>query len=176
MVLVALAILLDLGPFADEDLSEAEFVARGDELCAQAHANFEEAQKSPPRTASEARELTTELLAVAREERDAIADLNAPASLDPAVERYLNARERGIDQIEAGVEAAEGGDTVAYEKAQAGLASGQLKRQRRARRIGFEECSRVLFGREQLGRDAQEPAGADPSAPPTVNNPPTGTP
>lgn len=175
MVLVALAVLLDLGPFADEDLSEAEFLARGDELCAQAHSGFEESQDSPPRTASEARELTSELLAIAREERHAIADLDAPTSLDAAVERYLNVRERGIGRLEAGVEAAEGGDAVAYEKAQAGLASGQLKRRRLARRIGFEECSRVLFGREQLERDAREPAGADPSAPPTVSSPPTGT-
>lgn len=176
IVLVALAIVFDLGPFGDDELTEAEFIARGDEICSQAHTDFEEAQGSPPRTATEAEELTDELVAIAREELNAIRDLNGPASLDTAVERYLTAREGGIDEIRAGLEAAEQGDAVAYGAAQAKLASSQLERRDLAAKVGFDECSTVLFGRDQLAEDSQPPVNTDPSAPPTVNNPPTGTP
>ena len=86
-VLVALAILLDLGPFADEALSEAEFVAQADEICAQAHADYEDAQGSPPRTANEAAGLTQKLIDVSDEELDRVSDLSAPASLQPQVDR-----------------------------------------------------------------------------------------
>jgi hypothetical protein len=175
-ILLAVAIIFDLGPFADGELSEAEFLASGDEICAEAHADFEDLQDSPPRTASEAAELTDELLAISREELDGIRELDGPASLDPALDRYLNAREAGIDELRAGEDAAKGGDALAYAEAQAELASGQLERRELAAKVGFDECSQVLFGREQLEADSQPPLNTDPSAPPTVNNPPTGTP
>jgi predicted transcriptional regulator len=175
-VILALAILLDLGPFADEELSEAEFAARGDDICQQAHTDFTKLQESPVRTANEAAALTEELVGISRDELDAIRDLNGPASLEPALERYLEAREKGIAQLRAGLAAAEDGDAFAYADAQAKVASGQADRLKLAQKVGFNECSRVLFGRDQLTQDAEAPLSSDPSAPPTVNNPPTGTP
>ncbi len=175
-VVVGLAILLDLGPFADEELSEAEFLARGDEICAQAHDDFERLQSEPPRTAAEATELTEELVAISRDELDAIAELNPPGTLGASLGRYLDAREGGIDQLRDGLDAADAGDAFAYAKAQAEVASSQPERLRLARRVGFTECSRPLFGRGRLERDADPPLSTDPTAPPTVANPPTGTP
>lgn len=175
-VLVALSILLDLGPFADEELSEAEFLARGDEICAQAHADFEGLQGSPPRTANEAAALTEELIGISRDELDAISGLDAPASLDLPLDRYMVAREDGISELREGLRAAGDGDAFAYADAQAKVAAKQLDRLQLAQRVGFQECSSVLFGRDQLEADAQPPLNTDPSAPPTVNNPPTGTP
>jgi predicted transcriptional regulator len=173
---VVLAILLDLGPFADEELSEAEFLAGGDEICRQAHADFADLQGSPPRTAAEAAALTDELLAISREELDAIRDLDAPASLERSLRRYLSAREQGIAELRAGLEAAEEGDAFAYAEAQAAVASGQVERLELAREVGFSDCSRVLFGRDQLAEDAERPVETDPSAPPTIENPPTEAP
>ena len=147
--LLGLGALLDLGPFADDSLPSSDFVARGDEICAQAHEDFSDAQKTPPRTATEAKELTETLLAVARDELDAIEEMEPPAQLAPAVERYLEARRDGISQLQAGADAARRGDALAYEAAQAKLAAGQIKRRGLARTIGFSECSRVLFGRDQ---------------------------
>lgn len=144
--LLALALILDLGPFADEDLSEQEFVAAGDEICAEAHDRFLELQRTPPRTPGDAAELTRELTSVAEEELDAIADLPAPSSLDPDVERYLAARERGIELIRRGAEAAEQREAEAYERLQVELARSQPARQRLARQIGFTVCSRPLAG------------------------------
>jgi hypothetical protein len=143
--LLVAAIVFDLGPFADEDLSRAEFIAQGDDICSQAHADFKKLQSSPPLTATQAEELTEELLAISLEERDAIADLGAPAELDAAVTRYLDARDAGIERLRDGVEAAEGGDAAAYARAQSELASTQSERERLAREVGFKVCSETLF-------------------------------
>ena len=96
-VLLALVALLDLGPCAEEELTEEEFIAQGDEVCAQAHEEFLALQDRAPLTPSDAAELTEGLIEVAEEERDAIANLNEPESLREPVERYLEARDRGID-------------------------------------------------------------------------------
>jgi hypothetical protein len=104
-VVVVLFPLLDIGPFAEEELTAEAFVAQGDEICARAHDEFPELQDRPPRTPSDAAELTGGLIDVAEEERGAIADLNAPESLADPVARYLEARDRGIDLLREGQEA-----------------------------------------------------------------------
>jgi hypothetical protein len=177
-VLVALAALLDIGPFADDELTVEEFIAQGDEICSQAHDEFLDLQDGVvPRTPGDAAELTGALIGVAEEERDAIADLREPETLSAQVDRYLEARERGIEILEDGRAAAEDADPGEYARLQAELAATQIDpRFEIAGEIGFEECSKPLVDREQLQRQAQEPAATDPSAPPTVNNPPTGTP
>lgn len=169
------AIVFDLGPFAD-DLTAAEYRAQVDEVCSQAHDDFKELQDSPPDTASEAEQLTSELLAISQDELDAVAGLNEPVELTIALERYLEARESGIERLREGLDAAKAGDALAYVQAQSDLASTQRKRENLARRVGFKECSEVLFGSDQVAADSRPPAASDPSAPPTVSNPPTGTP
>src|SRR5215210_5042156 len=88
-LLIGLAIMLDLGPFADEPLSEAEFTARADRICADAHSDYERVQDSLPSTAAEAAELTDELVDISQEELDSISDLQAPAAVETRLERYL---------------------------------------------------------------------------------------
>jgi hypothetical protein len=171
-VLVAVAILLDLGPFADEELTRGELIARGDQICEQAHEAFSELQSEPPRTGREAADLTSQLAGIAEDERDEIDELNGPDDLDPAIDGYLAARDRGIEALRRGNEAAEEGDSGAYERHQAELAKSQLERRRMAREIGFSECSRPLVDREELAEQARAPAAIDPDAPPTVSNPP----
>jgi hypothetical protein len=177
-VLVAIAALLDVGPFADDELTVEEFIAQGDEICRQAHDEFLDLQDGVvPRTPSDAAELTGALIDVAEEERDAIADLLEPEPLSGQVERYLEARDRGIEILKDGRAAAENADPSEYERLQAELAATQIDpRFEIAGEIGFEECSKPLVEGAELRRQAEEPVSADPSAPPTVNNPPTGTP
>jgi hypothetical protein len=176
-VLVAVAALLDVGPFADEDLTAEEFIAQGDEICGRAHDEFLELQDKPPRTPSDAAELTGGLIDVAQEERDAIADLNAPEELSDQVDRYLEARDRGIDLLHDGRDAAEDADPAAYERFQAEVAATQVDpRFEIAREIGFSDCSKPLVERDELEAQAEAPTPTDTSAPPTVNNPPTGAP
>ena len=175
-IVVVLAIAFDLGPFADDPLTEAGFLAHGDEICRDAHDDFERVQARPPNTSGEAADLTDELVGISRSELDQIRDLDVPATFRAPLGRYLDAREQGIEQLQAGLDAADGRDAFKYADAQAKVASGQLHRLQLARDVGFKECSRVLFGRDRLAEDTQPPLSTDPSAPPTVNNPPTGTP
>ena len=177
-VVLALAALLDLGPCADDDVvTLEEFIAQGDEICARAHDEFLEIQDQAPRTPTDAAEQTSAVIEVAQEEFDAISDLNEPESVSEQVERYLAARQRGIDVLEDGLAAAEDADADAYASLQAELASTQVDpRFEIAREIGFQDCSKPLLDRDELARQAETPAPSDPNAPPTVNNPPTGTP
>ncbi len=176
-VLLALAALLDLGPCADDDLTLEEFLAQGDEICAEAHEEFLAIQDRAPRTPSDAAEQTSAVIEVAEEELDAIADLSEPESVSDQVESYLAARERGIDVLRDGLAAAEDVDADAYETLQAELAASQVDpRFEIAREIGFRECSKPLVERDELERQAETPVPSDANAPPTVNNPPTGTP
>jgi hypothetical protein len=143
-VLIALAALLDLGPFADEELSRAELIARGDEICERAHDAFGELQAEPPRTAREAHDLTDQLVGIAEDERNEVAELDGPDDVDGLVDRYLEARDDGIDALRAGRDAADADDADAYAEAQAEVSAAQDERRRLARQVGFRECSRPL--------------------------------
>jgi hypothetical protein len=159
VLLVLLAILLDLGPFADDELSAAEFLAQGDEICKQAHDEFLDIQGSTPRTAADAEAQVEALIEVASEERDRILDLGAPDSLAGDVDAYVANREKGIKTLQVGLAAARDDDPIGYEESQAELASQQIKRQEVAQKLGFNECSEPLVDEDELERQAQPPAG-----------------
>lgn len=141
------AIFLDIGPFADEELSGQTFLERGDQICGEARDEFAALQRTPPRTPQDAADLTRELIGIAEEELDEIGSLAAPADIEPALDRYLAAREEGIAVMRHGVEAAEAEDPGAYERLQAQLERTQPERLRLARRVGFSRCSRPLDAR-----------------------------
>ncbi|MDQ3572018.1 MAG: hypothetical protein M3383_04060 [Actinomycetota bacterium] len=142
-LLVAIAAIFGLGPCAD-DLSREEYVSQGDEICAEAHQEFLDLQTGTPRTAADAAELMAALIAVAEEERDAIAELQAPPDLVDRVAKYLDARQAGIAQLKAGLAAAEDEDPQAYERVQGELEQSQKRRYALAREVGFKECSKPI--------------------------------
>ena len=159
VVVAVLAIVFDLGPFADDELSAAEYLAQGDEFCAQAHDEFLEIQGSTPRTASDAESQLEALIDVAEQERDQLSELTPPANIAEEVAEYVEGRESGIEVLEEGLAAARDDDPEAYEAAQAKLASQQAKRQREAQGLGFNKCSEPLVSEDELERQAQPPAG-----------------
>ena len=143
MTLAALALLGGCGGGDTETLTKAEFVARGDEICKQAHEQFSEAQENPPNTPGGAAELQRRLIEISENELSAIDDLDAPSEVRPALDRYLRAREQGIALLRRGLEAARREDERAYAAAQARLAAGQVHRLELARAVGFTQCSVV---------------------------------
>ncbi len=143
-LLAVLALAFDLGPFKDPELTRGELLTRGDEICREAHDAFTDLQRVPPRTASQAAELTVRLIEIADDEADRIAALNGPSDFDAAIEDYVAAREEGIDAMRAGRDAASDRDSEGYARSQAEVASSQRERYRIARRIGFAVCSRPL--------------------------------
>jgi hypothetical protein len=147
-VIVALAALFDLGPFEDggASLTKAEFSARGDQACKRAHGQFAELQKKPPNSAEGAVALTQDLIEISENELSQIRALDAPPEVQPALDRYLRAREQGITLLERGLEAAQDRNARAYADAQAEIAAGQVRRLKLAREVGFSECSVVQSG------------------------------
>ncbi len=144
-VIVALGALLDLGPFEDEEssLTRTEFIAKGDEVCERAHQQFAELQKTPPNSAEGAVALTQNLIEISENELSQIGALDAPPEVDPALDRYLEAREQGIAVLKRGQEAAQDRNAPAYADAQAESAAGQVRRLKLAREVGFSQCSVV---------------------------------
>jgi hypothetical protein len=145
-LLVALALLSGCGGGGEEatsgPLTKAELIAEGDRICKQAREDFVNAAPPPPSSAEEAAALQRALIDESEEEVSRIRALDAPAELEPALERYLKAREQGIELLKRGLAAAEDGDARAYTAAQRQVASGQLNRLDLAQQVGFDECSR----------------------------------
>jgi hypothetical protein len=152
LLIVAAAVLAVLtvagtGPFASEEVDELDrqaFLARGDEICRLAHEEFAALQQEPPRTASEAADLTANLVEISEQELDQIQELAPPESLEEPLERYLAAREDGIELLREAERAAEDGDAEAYSEAQSEVRAGQIERTRLAEAVGFSECSRPV--------------------------------
>ncbi|MEJ7876065.1 MAG: hypothetical protein WKF62_05330 [Solirubrobacterales bacterium] len=159
VLFAVLAFALDLGPFADDELSSAEFLSQADEICAQAHDDFLEIQSSTPQTADDAGVQVEALIEVAEAERAGVSELDPPASLDGGVADYLADRDKGIEILRDGLEAARADDVEAYEDAQAKLASEQKRRQNTAQKLGFNQCSEPLVDDSELERQAQPPSG-----------------
>ena len=135
------------GPFGEgEELSKAEFIARGDEICKEGRAKYLELQKEPPQSAAEAAELTRSLIEITEDEIDELRDLNAPSGSEDAVEDYIDSREAGLDVLEEGLAAAEDENAGRYAEAQARVAREQVDRARLAEKVGFSECSQPLTG------------------------------
>ena len=154
-VLVTVAALLDLGPFAEETLTERQFIARADEICGDAHDRFRAVQEEQPQTAIQAQAEAERLISTAEGELAGVEDLHEPDSLSGAVSRYLEARDKGIELLRRGLEAARDNDGDAYAQAQVELARGQLGRLRLAKQVGLSECSQPITSRAKLERDSR---------------------
>ena len=146
VILFALGAIFDLGPFEDEDLSTAEFIGRGDQICKEAHDAFVEVQANPPQTSREAADLNERLASIADDEREELAELAEPPALSSLIGRYLEARERGIEALNRGADAAREEDDDTYRAEKQALEREQADRRRLAVQIGFSECSRALRG------------------------------
>jgi uncharacterized protein (DUF1778 family) len=146
--IVALAAVFGLGPFDDGGgggtaLDRAQFTAKGDQVCNAAHDKFVELQKTPPNSAEGAVALTQNLIEISENELRQIRALDAPPEVQPALDRYLQAREQGIEQLKQGLQAAQERNARAYADAQAKIAASQVQRLELARAVGFSQCSRV---------------------------------
>jgi hypothetical protein len=139
-VLVALA--AGCGEDADQ-VSAEELVSRGDALCREGKARFDQVQATPPANAFEAEQQTDELVQIASDELNELRMMRPPDELREPYDAYLEARGRALELLEQGRDAAEGQDSAGYAKAQAEAAVAQAERLRLAKAVGFKECSTV---------------------------------
>src|SRR5215211_8545632 len=92
VLVVAVSLIADLGPFGGGDeLTKDELIAQGDAICKSGRQEYLDLQQDPPKSASEAAELTRRLIEITEGEISDLRDLNAPDESQDALEDYLAA-------------------------------------------------------------------------------------
>ena len=124
-----------------EQVSAEELVQRGDRICSELQARFDEIQAEPLTSAVVGEEQADALLDVTEDAQGELRDLEPPEEIRDTYDRYLDARDEVSDLLEEGKGAAERKDGAAYGKAQEDAAAGAPERQRLARQLGFAVCS-----------------------------------
>jgi hypothetical protein len=143
-VVPTLAILLlavGCGGSSKEQVSAAELVQKGDQICRSERGSFGRIQAQPPPNASIAADQTNELIQTTEDANSKLRDLEPPERLQAGYDRYLEARDRVIDEMKRGKDAADNQDSAAYGAAQAAVAQDAPQRQKLARALGFKVCS-----------------------------------
>src|SRR5829696_4079859 len=124
-----------------EELSAAELRQKADAICRQEQARFDQIQAHAPANASIAADQTRELIDVSQAASSDLTDLEPPESLADAYDRYLDARDRALDQMKGGQEAAENRDSAGYAAAQTAVAKDAPERRRLAAALGMRVCA-----------------------------------
>jgi hypothetical protein len=123
-----------------DQVSAAELVQKGDQICRTEQAKFSQIQAHPPANASNAADQTKELIQAAESASSQLGDLEPPDELRGPLESYLSARDRAIEQMKHGQDAADDQDSRAYGSAQAAVVHSAPERKKLARSVGFKVC------------------------------------
>ncbi len=123
-----------------QQVSAAELVQKGDQICRQEQTKFGQIQTHPPSNASNAADQTKELVQVAESANSQLGKLQPPDELKARLDSYLSARDRAIDQMKNGQGAAENQDSSAYGAAQAAVVKSSPERKKLSRAVGFKVC------------------------------------
>jgi hypothetical protein len=129
------------GGGGNDQVTAAELVQKADAICAKERGSFARIQAHPPPNASVAADQTNELIKVTQDANTQLRDLKPPDELQSSYDSYLEARDRVIDQMNRGKEAAQDQDSAAYGAAQAAVARDAQQRRKLARALGFKVCS-----------------------------------
>jgi ElaB/YqjD/DUF883 family membrane-anchored ribosome-binding protein len=143
MALLALSgtALAACGGGGSERVSGAELVQKADAICSKERSSFARVQAHAPPNASVAADQTDELIKATEDANSQLRDLKPPEGLQSSYDSYLEARERVIDEMNRGKDAAEDRDSTAYGAAQAAVSRGAPQRRNLARALGFKICS-----------------------------------
>jgi len=141
--LPALAILALTGGCGGgkQQVTAAELVQKGDQICRQEQSGFSQIQAHPPANASDASDQTKALVKTAESADSKLSALQPPDELKAQLDSYLSARDRAVDQLQKGQDAAENQDSATYGAAQAAVVRSAPERRRLARAVGFKVCS-----------------------------------
>jgi len=123
-----------------EQVSPAELVQKADGVCRVEQTKFDQIQAHPPANASIAADQTKELIDVAEAASSDLGELEPPESLSASFDRYLGARNRAVDEMRKGRDAAEDQDSAGYAAAQTAVAKGAPQRRRLAGALGLRVC------------------------------------
>jgi hypothetical protein len=124
-----------------QQVTAAELVQKGDAICRDEQSKFTQIQAEPPANASDAADQTKDLVQAAEDANSSLDDLEPPAALQDTYASYLDSRDRAVDQIKRGQDAAENQDSNAYGAAQAAVVHTQPQRRKLAASLGLKVCS-----------------------------------
>jgi ElaB/YqjD/DUF883 family membrane-anchored ribosome-binding protein len=145
LILPAVALLaLDgsgCGGGGNDQVTAAELIQKADAICGKERSSFDRIQAHPPPNASVAADQTDELVRATEDANSQLRDLKPPDQLQSSYDRYLEARDRAVDQMKRGKDAAEDQNSSAYGAAQAAVARDAPQRHKLARALGFKVCS-----------------------------------
>jgi ElaB/YqjD/DUF883 family membrane-anchored ribosome-binding protein len=136
---IAIVALVGCGSGKDE-VSESELRQRADAICREEQSRFDRIQAHAPASASIAADQTKELIGVSVAASSDLRELEPPDSLGDAYEAYLEARDRAVDQMKRGQEAAGERDSAGYAAAQTAVAKSAPERRRLAAALGLQTC------------------------------------
>jgi hypothetical protein len=125
-----------------QQVTAVELVQKADQACREEQNRFLEIQATPPASASEAADQTKALVQAAETANSTMGDLDPPDALRTQFDTYLSARDRAIDQMKKGQDAAENQDSRAYGAAQGAITKSSPHRKKLAGSLGFKVCSR----------------------------------
>jgi hypothetical protein len=129
------------GSGGKQQISSAELVQKGDQICRDEQAKFNQIQAHPLGNASDAADQTKELIQVSENANSELGGLEPPEGQRAPLQSYLSARNRAVDQMKAGQEAAENQDSKGYAAAQAAVVQSAPQRRKLAVSLGFKVCS-----------------------------------
>jgi hypothetical protein len=129
------------GGGGSERVSATELVQKADAICTKERSSFARVQAHPPPNASVAADQTDELIKATEDANTQLRDLKPPEGLQSSYDSYLEARDRVIDEMNRGKDAAEERDSTVYGAAQAAVARGAAQRRTLASAHGFKVCS-----------------------------------
>ena len=124
-----------------EKVSAEELSQKGDQICREEQRRFDEIQAHPPPNAPVAADQTKELIDIADAANSDLEDLEPPESLQARYDDYLEARDRVVDEMKKGADAADDQDSAEYSSAQSAVAKTNPKRRHLAASLGFKVCS-----------------------------------
>jgi hypothetical protein len=124
-----------------QQVSAAELVQKGDDVCRDLQGQFAEIQSQPPANAPDAADQAGRLLDVADEAQSELRDLEPPEDIRADYDHYLDTRDQVNDLLKKGEEAAKEQDGNGYGRAQEEASAGAPERQMLASGLGFKVCS-----------------------------------
>ena len=134
-------VIASTGCGGPQKVSAAQLDQKGDAICRELQQKFNEVQARPPANASAAADQTKNLVSAAEDADSKLRDMQPPESLREPYKIYLDARDRAVDQLKRGQDAAKNQDSSAYVAAQQAVVQTAPRRKQLAESLGFRVCS-----------------------------------
>jgi hypothetical protein len=123
-----------------QQVNAAELAQKGDAICREEQSRFDRIQGQPPANAPIAADQTKELIDVSEAASSDLEDLEPPEPMRDDYGAYLEARDRVIEEMKKGQDAAENQDSAGYSAAQTAVAQSAPQRHRLATAVGLRVC------------------------------------